>query len=102
MNIILIIILALVIVYFTISIYEHVRKEKNKSDEASTYELYKIYFKKHDDMYMEILGAMSEESAEDIFYRSMDTTEVVLVKIEPMNSRDSGEEQLYENSESCN
>lgn len=81
MNVLLLCIFAICIVYFSVVILEHYRKEKRKRNDDQPYYLYKVYFRKGEDIYTEIIGASCEENAEEIFYQSVDPESVELIKI---------------------
>ena len=88
MNTLLLFIFILSGVYILVTIWEFCTAEKNRRNKEQHYNLYKVYFRKGEDIYTEIIGASSEESVEEIFYQSVEFDTVTLLKIEMFHSRD--------------
>lgn len=82
MNVLLLCIFVLCVVYFVVMIVERCVEEKRKRKDEQVYNLYKVYFRKGEDIYTEIIGASCEENAEEIFYQSVEPESVELIKIE--------------------
>lgn len=54
-------------VVFSIYIFDYYRKEKRRKETEDVYKLYKITFENNGETYFQIIGAMSEKGAEQVF-----------------------------------
>lgn len=73
--------LGVAVVIFGIYIFDYYRKEKRRK-QREEYNLYKIIFEKDGETYFQIIGAMSEQGAKQIFYQDPNNLYAEILEIE--------------------
>ena len=72
---------SIAVVVFGIYIFDYYRKEKRRKEIENVYKLYKITFENNGETYFQIIGAMSEKGARQIFYQDHSNADAEIIEV---------------------